>query len=72
MRVSKGIYTLRALAPPPPVQAPAKAKGQRTVRPPPPRFDPSADADPLPAYEVPRYVLDPILWHGPRCYLRCW
>jgi rRNA maturation protein Nop10 len=53
VRVSKGIYTLRALAPPPPLPAvPNKAKGQRTVRPPPPRFDPSADPEPAPVQEV--------------------
>lgn len=42
-RVAKGIYTLRALAPEinSPVPQP-KTKGQRTPRPPPPRFDPSA------------------------------
>ena len=42
-RIAKGIYTLRALAPEinSPVPQP-KTKGQRTPRPPPPRFDPSA------------------------------
>ena len=44
-RIAKGIYTLRALAPEinSPVPQP-KTKGQRTPRPPPPRFDPSAFA----------------------------
>ncbi|BDA46316.1 probable Bromodomain adjacent to zinc finger domain protein 1A at N-terminal half [Coccomyxa sp. Obi] len=47
VRVSKGVYTLRALAPEVarPV-LPTKAKGQRTTRPPPPRFDPSAFPEP--------------------------
>ena len=47
MRVSKGVYTLRALAPEVarPV-LPTKPKGQRTTRPPPPRFDPSAFPEP--------------------------
>ena len=42
-RTAKGVYTLRALAPEinSPVPQP-KTKGQRTPRPPPPRFDPSA------------------------------
>lgn len=47
VRVSKGLYTLRALAPV--VQRavlPTKPKGQRTTRPPPPRFDPSAFPEP--------------------------
>lgn len=54
MRVSKGVYTLRAFAPPSPPPPPTKAKGQRTVRPPPPRFDPSAFPEPTVAYEVGR------------------
>ncbi len=47
VRVSKGVYTLRALAPEVarPV-LPTKPKGQRTTRPPPPRFDPSAFPEP--------------------------
>ncbi len=48
VRVSKGLYTLRALAPVVERAAvlPTKPKGQRTTRPPPPRFDPSAFPEP--------------------------
>lgn len=52
VRISKGIYSLRALAPPESAPVPVfKTKGQRTPRPPRPRFDPSAALEPPVTFE---------------------
>lgn len=55
VRVSKGVYTLRALAPQVVRAAlqPTKPKGQRATRPPPPRFDPSSFPEPAAAAPPP-------------------